>query len=295
MQEILQEALLKSKGSLSKELITDIESIAGGCIHNAWRLKLSDGRQLFAKTAPSHDFPKLEFEANGLLSLKRFSNEELVNIPEPLLLEKLKNFSVLLLPWLEFGNRNQRILGEALAFLHKSSTEQSPKQFGWEVDGFIGTTSQIRGWKSDWGECFIELRLIPQLKIAKKWGINLSDWSKLLSYLNIFLNEHLPKPSLVHGDLWSGNCSIQKDGKAVIFDPAVWWADREVDLAMTKLFGGFSNNFYEGYESVWPTSKSAFKRIQIYNLYHIINHANMFGGSYVNQSISTLQNIQSQI
>jgi len=292
MQEVLQEALFKSKGALSKGLITKVDSIAGGCIHNAWRLKLNDGRQFFAKTADDHDFPKFEFEANGLISLKRFSDENLINIPEPLLLEKINNYSILLLPWLDFKSGSQRILGKALALLHKSSTKQSPGKFGWALNGFIGSNSQVSGWRNNWGDCFIQLRLIPQLKIAKKWGLNLSDWNKLLSYLTLFLNEHVTQPSLVHGDLWSGNSAIQEDGKAVMFDPAVWWGDREVDLAMTKLFGGFSNDFYEGYESIWPIKESAINRVQIYNLYHLLNHANMFGGSYKNQCISTLQMIQ---
>ena len=111
----------------------------------------------------------------------------------------------------------------------------------------------------------------------------------------ILLDQHNPNPALVHGDLWSGNASIQSNGKAVIFDPAVWWADREVDLAMTRLFGGFSNEFYVGYESIFPIEESAKKRIDIYNLYHLLNHANIFGGSYKNQCLSSLKKLSNII
>ncbi len=107
-----------------------------------------------------------------------------------------------------------------------------------------------------------------------------------------FLQEHNPVPSLVHGDLWSGNASTTKDGKGIIFDPAVYWADREVDLAMTKLFGGFSNEFYVAYKNTWPLNESAKRRVNIYNLYHLLNHANMFGGSYANQCFSSINQLK---
>ena len=113
---------------------------------------------------------------------------------------------------------------------------------------------------------------------------------KLKKILNI-LNSFSTVPSLVHGDLWCGNAAVDEQGRGVLFDPASWWADREVDLAMTRLFGGFSDAFYEGYESIWPLPESAKFRVEIYNLYHLINHANIFGGSYKQQAISTLKNL----
>jgi len=295
MQEILQKALLQIKGEVSCSFIKKVDSLTGGCIHKTWRLELNDGRYLFAKTAKTEDFPKLKFEAEGLKSLNKFVDQALIIIPQPLILEKLDHSSVLLLPWLDLTNGDQTVLGKALALLHKSSTNQNPEKYGWEYPGYIGSSPQLEGSKNNWGECFVRLRLLPQLKIGKKWGLNLSYWENILTPLSVFLEDHKPKPSLVHGDLWSGNAAIQRNGKAVIFDPAVWWADREVDIAMTKLFGGFSQEFYKSYESVWPLPSSAYKRVEIYNLYHLLNHANIFGGSYKSQCLSTLENIKSTI
>ncbi len=295
MHELLQEALMKAEGPISGALIQKIESVSGGCIHNAWRLTLKDGKQLFAKTASLDDFPKLSFEADGLNSLKRFTTEDMIEIPQPLVLKKLNTGCVLLLPWLDLGRGHQSILGKGLALIHQSSTAHNPGHFGWSIDGFIGSGPQIGGWSKYWGECFVNFRLLPQLRIGAKWGINLANWKELLTHLIISLEKHKPQPSLVHGDLWSGNVAIQKNGKGVIFDPAVWWADREVDIAMTRLFGGFSNEFYEAYESIWPLPDSAKNRIDIYNLYHLLNHANIFGGAYKSQCILQLENMKKTI
>ncbi len=289
MKALIKQALQKAKGSpLLRAEIKKIDFVAGSSIHKTWQLTMLDGQQLFAKTCAAEDFQRLKFEAEGLRSLNNFTNKDLITVPEPLLLTRLDNLSLLLLPWLEIEKGNQKNLGEGLALLHKSSAEQSPDKYGWEENGFIGLGSQKGGWKQKWGECFVQLRLIPQLEIAKKMAINLSDWGDFFNELSHFLESHNPIPSLVHGDLWSGNAGIQKDGKAVIFDPAIWWADREVDIAMTRLFGGFTKEFYMAYESKWPLSQSAKDRIKVYNLYHLINHANIFGGSYINQSIKDL-------
>ena len=293
MQNILQGALKETKGALSNAVIKEVDCLASGFLQKTWRLQLNTGEQLFAKTAPAKDFPKLKCEANGLESLQKFNDPNLMEVPKPLGVIQIGINAILLLPWLDFGIGDQTLLGRGLAVLHRNSANQHPNKFGWDSDGFIGAGPQPGGWSKSWGQCFINLRLIPQLKIAEKWGINLSDWEELLSYLIIFLEKHEPNPSLVHGDLWSGNAAIQKDGKAVIFDPATWWADREVDLAMTRLFGGFSNEFYEGYANVWPLSRSANSRLEVYNLYHLLNHANIFGGSYKKQSISCLKSMKS--
>ena len=295
MNDILQEALTKAKGQLSRAVINEVDCLASGFINKTWRLRLNTGEQLFAKTASKNDFPKLIFEASGLETLNKFHDPHLMDIPKPLVLHLVANHSILILPWLDFGTGNQRDLGRGLASLHLATKKNSPNQFGWGMDGFIGAGPQKGGWSKSWGECFTNLRLLPQLKIASNWGLNLPDLEELLHQLIIFLDNHQPSCSIVHGDLWSGNFSIQKNGKAVIFDPATWWADREVDLAMTRLFGGFSNEFYSGYEEIWPLPSSASSRVEIYNLYHIINHANIFGGAYINQSISSLKSMKKSI
>tara|TARA_Y100001968_G_scaffold3933_1_gene3446 strand:- start:365 stop:1258 length:894 start_codon:yes stop_codon:yes gene_type:complete len=295
MEDTLLKTLTSEEGPIPGEKIIEISSISGGCIHKAWHIELKNGQQLFAKTSPPEAFPMLKFEAECLKKLKEFANKDLLLIPEPLAIKKLKNHSILLLPWLKLNNSHQKILGQGLAYLHKTSTANNPKKFGWATDGFIGREIQKGGWENNWGKCFANLRLLPQFQKASSWGLNSNQYKKIIAELIPFLNQHQPEPSLVHGDLWIGNCAINQNSKGVLFDPASWWADREVDIAMTKLFGGFSDEFYQGYKEIWELPKSSGNRTNIYNLYHLINHANMFGGSYKNQSLSLLKTISEQL
>ena len=155
--------------------------------------------------------------------------------------------------------------------------------------------NQPKGWGTLWGDFYVNYRLLPQIKEGKKWGLKEIELKAFLSSIIELLNQHQPIASLLHGDLWSGNAGIENTGRGVIFDPASWWGDREVDISMTKLFGGFSEDFYEAYEKEWPLKKSSIERIPIYNLYHLINHANIFGGSYINQSILSIKKINKML
>ena len=295
MQSLLQQELLASRGPLSGMRIENIQPVSGGCIHESWKIILNDRREFFLKTNTLEAFAILKFEAEGLAALERFSNERFLVIPKVLDIRKLQSFSILLMQWLDLSGGNQFNLGRGLALLHKKSSQESNGLFGWGSDGFIGTSLQLSGWRKDWGKCFFELRLLPQLEIAKKWGVDQNSIVEISPILIDYLSQHDPFPCLVHGDLWSGNASVQTNGKGIIFDPASWWADREVDIAMTKMFGGFSDEFYNGYESIWPLDESSNKRIEIYNLYHLLNHANLFGGSYIQQSIESLQRLTKTI
>ena len=295
MQDIHLQELIALSGPLPDEKIQTISSVAGGCIHQAWRIELQNGKQLFAKTSPPEAFPILECEANGLTALTQFANESSLIIPKPLAISRLKSNAVLLLPWLNLKNGDQKNLGKGLALLHKKSSESNPKKFGWETRSFIGRGIQKRGWDVNWGKCFVNLRLIPQLEHASKWGLKPIHYQKLVLEIIPFLNQHDPIPSLVHGDLWSGNSGIQEDDKGVIFDPASWWADREVDIAMTKLFGGFSHTFYKAYKEIWDLPEDNSTRTSIYNLYHLLNHANMFGGGYINQCFSLIKSLNREM
>ena len=291
MFELTHDDLISPEGIFQETELRKVIPVSGGCIHQSWCIELLSGEKFFAKTTSKENFLMLKFEANCLKTLKEFINEEYLIIPEPITIKSIKNHSILLLPWLKLNTGDEICLGKGLALMHQASTTKNIKSFGWEMDGFIGTSSQKGGWHQNWGFYFVNYRLKPQLDLASKKGIINFDYTKSLTSLINFLNQHNPEPSLVHGDLWSGNKSISNNGRGIIFDPASYWADREVDIAMSRLFGGFSEKFYSGYNSIWKLSNSSAKRINIYNLYHILNHANIFGGNYIQQSISLLNKI----
>ncbi len=294
MDLITLEEILKSESLLSDEKVTKVTPVSGGCIHNAWQIKLATGKKIFAKTSPLENYKMLQFEADGLTAINKRLNPDVLIAPKPLALKKLTKVSILLMPWFELNQGSQVNLGKGLALFHKESSEEKQKLFGWENDGFIGNNSQIGGWETSWGKCFVKLRLEPQMKMAKGWGLSFKS-KKFYNRIINFLEESEVQPSLVHGDLWKGNASVTNQGKGIIYDPATWWADREVDIAMTKLFGGFSNEFYNAYNSIWSLKDGFEKRQKIYNLYHVLNHANLFGGSYQNQSLSLMNQINIEL
>ena len=236
-----------------------------------------------------------KYESECLSVLKKFANKSYICVPQTLDLIAYKNISILFLEWIDFKQSKQNLLGKGLALLHKSSSEFNQKYFGWEEEGFIGSNTQIRGWESNWGEFFVNYRLLPQLTQAKAWGIRVEDYEDILMYIISYLNDHQPRISIVHGDLWSGNCGSTRNGLGSLYDPASYWADREVDISMTKLFGGFDREFYEGYEEIWPLDKFSKDRTEIYNLYHLLNHANMFGGIYKENSLQILKDLRSRL
>tara|TARA_B100000579_G_scaffold380308_1_gene348162 strand:+ start:214 stop:1101 length:888 start_codon:yes stop_codon:yes gene_type:complete len=294
MEELIQKALSSSNKVSKNSLIEKIIPVGGGCIHKSWCIHFQNGRKVFAKSNHKDNINMFKFERECLLDLKRFSNESYICIPKPLDLITYQNLSVLLLEWIDICQSQQNLLGKGLALLHKSSTEASQTKFGWGKKGFIGSNTQKRGWEINWGEFFVNYRLRPQLKKAEGWGIRVDNYEDVLVYLSSYLNDHHPMITLVHGDLWSGNCGTTKNGIGTLFDPASYWGDREVDISMTQLFGGFKKEFYEGYEEIWPLDKSFKDRTEIYNLYHLINHANMFGGSYKENALKILRDIRSR-
>lgn len=263
-------------------------AVGGGCIHRAWRLDLGDGVTVFAKVNTAACLPLLEAEAQGLLQLARYAPMGLV-IPEPLAVGQSGDRAVLVLDWLELGgpvgdaasDRFWFQLGQGLAGLHRSSASCPPPQgYGWPADNFLGSAPQSNSWRSDWGLFFAECRLAPQLDWADRRGHPLRGAQELLERVPRDLNSHRCQPVLVHGDLWCGNAAVLADGRGAIFDPACYWGDREVDLAMARLFGGFPSAFFKGYADQWPPEPGASGRVSLYNLYHLLNHANQFGGSY---------------
>ena len=258
-----------------------IEQVHGGDIHNAWRIEFSNKKLFLKRNIRNKKF--LEFEKYCLQNLRKYINQENLVIPEVIAYKNIKNIEILLIEWIDMHNFDQKKLGKGLGELHLKSAESNPKMFGFPVEGFIGTTNQKKGLEDNWIDCFLNLRIIPQLLSLKSRILDKEIINKVEEKIKSELLNHKPINALVHGDLWSGNAGMNKCGKGVIFDPASWWADNEVDIAMTKLFGGFRKEFYEEYHRIFPIKNGFEKRIIIYNFYHILNHANMFGGGYLNQ------------
>jgi fructosamine-3-kinase len=199
------------------------------------------------------------------------------------------------LEYLELGGSSRvsdRLLGQQLAYLH----QHTQPYFGWHRDNTIGSTTQINQQSHDWLKFWQEQRLGFQLQLAAKNGYGgrlQASGERLGSELAVFFN-HTPTPSLLHGDLWSGNAATDKQGNPVIFDPACYYGDREADLAMTELFGGFSGDFYAAYQDVWALHEDYRVRKSLYNLYHILNHLNLFGGGYLRQAENMITGLLAQ-
>jgi len=258
-----------------------IEQVHGGDIHSAWQVEFSNKKLFLKRNIRNKKF--LEFEKYCLQNLRKYINHENLVIPEVIAYKNIKNIEILLIEWIDMHNFDQKKLGKGLGELHLKSAESNPKMFGFPVEGFIGTTDQKKGLEDNWIDCFLNLRIIPQLLTLKSTNLDKDTIDKVKEKIKSELLHHKPINALVHGDLWSGNAGMDKSGKGVIFDPASWWADNEVDIAMTKLFGGFRKEFYEEYHKVFPIKNGFEKRIIIYNFYHILNHAIMFGRGYLKQ------------
>lgn len=264
--------------------IISISSCHGGDIHQAYQLHTTEGN-FFLKVATQAQFPLLKTEAN---SLKKLAATQSLLVPQVLAISSQHSEQAWLL--LEFlslshqGDDAQR--GRDLALMHHQ-IHHAAQPFGWEEDNFIGHTAQINTWRSDWVSFYAENRLQPQLQLALKNGASSALFDlgqQIMAQLPRFFEHYQPKASPLHGDLWGGNSAFLTSGEAVIFDPASYYGDRETDLAMTELFGGFSDEFYRGYQSVFPLDSGYAQRKPLYNLYHILNHYNLFGGGYLSQA-----------
>ena len=269
-----------------------IEQVHGGDVHSSWKIEFANKKLFLKRNDRNKNF--LEFEKYCLQNLREHINQINLIVPEVIAFKNLKNIEILLTEWVDMQNFDQKKLGKGLGEMHLNSTESNPKCFGYPIAGFIGLTDQKKGWEDNWIDCFLKLRIIPQLSILKSNFINKETIKNIKEKIRSELLNHKPINTLVHGDLWSGNVGVDKSGKGVIFDPASWWADNEVDIAMSKLFGGFGKEFYEEYHKIFPRKEGFEKRIIIYNFYHILNHANMYGGGYfyqVNDYVKAILNM----
>jgi fructosamine-3-kinase len=259
-----------------------LERVGGGCINETWRWP-TDGGALFVKLAAPGRLAMFEAERAGLEELAAAAA---LRVPRPLAAGSTAEWAVLALEWIDFGAMSpaaETALGEQLAWQHRVLA----REHGWTRDNTIGSTPQRNEKHADWPTFFRERRLGPQLALAASNGHAgaLQDrGARLLESLDAFFTSYRPVPSLLHGDLWGGNWGTDTAGRPVVFDPAVYYGDRETDIAMTRLFGGFGNRFYTAYHSNWPLDQAAGTRRTLYNLYHVLNHLNLFGGSYLAQA-----------
>ena len=289
MQKLSHTEVSEICNELGESYPKSVEQVHGGDIHSAWQIEFANTKLFLKRNNRKKKF--LEFEKYCLQNLKEFINEKNLIIPEVIAYKNINNIEILLIEWIDMQNFDQKKLGKGLGEMHLNSSKSSPKIFGYPIEGFIGLTDQKKGWENNWIDCFLNLRIIPQLSILKLNVLDEETKNKVKEKIQSELLKHEPINTLVHGDLWSGNVGIDRNGKGVIFDPASWWADNEVDIAMTKLFGGFRNEFYEEYHKIFPIKQGFEKRITIYNFYHILNHANMFGGLYFNEVRNYVQAI----
>lgn len=262
--------------------------VGGGSINESSRIEGADGTAYFLKLNDARYQDVFVAEAVGLAAIAATGT---LRVPRVIAHGVADGQSYLVLEHLQLSARGDaRLLGEQLAALHRCSAGG----YGFDQDNFIGTTPQPNGCKEDWIDFWRERRLGYQLRIAadKGYGGELQRiGERLLDALPSFFAGYTPQPSLLHGDLWGGNHAFLADGTPAIFDPAVYYGDRECDLAMTELFGGYPAEFYSAYRAAWPLDAGYATRRDLYNLYHILNHANLFGGGYVRQGEQMVQRL----
>lgn len=237
----------------------------------------------FVKTGAASALPRFAAEAAGLAALRATHAVRVPEVHSCAIVEGQARLEIEFLDLRGLGRESGARLGRQLAELHRHVGER----FGFAADNWIGGSPQQNGWRDDWPRFFADHRLRPQLQWALQNGMEkklVSDGESLADRLAAFFVDYHPQPSLLHGDLWGGNASALSDGTPVIFDPAVYYGDREADLAMSELFGGFPDSFYAAYRIAWPIDSGYETRKTLYNLYHVLNHYNLFGAGYLSQA-----------
>lgn len=249
---------------------------------------------LFVKIAAASRRAGFAAEAAGLAEL---ASSATVRVPAVHGTGDTGELAFIALEWLDLaaGSRAAETrLGEELAMLHRVLAPT----FGWHRDNTLGPTPQCNDRLADWAAFFVQRRLLPQLALAERRGERgalLDAGHELCEHVPVFFSSYRPVPSLLHGDLWGGNWGVDPLDRPYVFDPAVYYGDRETDLAMTHLFGGFGPAFHAAYQAAWPLDPAAGTRRTLYNLYHVLNHANLFGGGYAAQALAMIRRLQAEI
>ncbi len=270
-----------------------ISSLGGGDINAAYRLTTSKTDWFVKVNRPSLAF-MFEAEADGLAEL---AASKTLRIPHVITSGCASQYSFLALEYIPLGRQSvdiARQMGHQLATLH----QQQKPYFGWHRDNTIGSTEQINDQHDDWVSFWRDMRLLKQLEFAANNGYSGSlqqRGEQLAEHMHHFFTGYQPAPSLLHGDLWGGNAAADDAGNPIIYDPACYYGDREADLAMTELFGGFSGDFYAAYNEANPLDAGYAVRKTFYNLYHILNHLNLFGSSYLQQAQAMIERLLAEL
>lgn len=271
----------KIESALNTRIISS-SGLGGGCIGNAQKVKTEPGELLFIKSYPGEEEQIIRNEANGL---KELGKSKAVKVPEVLYFDD----EFIILEYIESGRPSKSFwedFGREFAQMHRFNGDQ----FGFFENNFIGANPQInQPYSNSWKDFYFENRLLYQFKLAERNGFADGQFRKAFANVEDKLDSILEgseeKPSVLHGDLWSGNYMVGSEGNAVIIDPAVYYGHREADLAMTELFGRFGQDFYDAYDEEFPLPDGHRYRSNIYKLYHIMNHLNLFGSGYYSQSV----------
>ena len=265
--------------------------VGGGDINTAMKISGSN-KDYFLKLNSASLLDMFEAEAAGLSDM---ASAGAIRVPEPVCTGISGSQAFIVMEYLDLAGRgSMSTFGEQLAEMHRHASER----YGWHRDNTIGSTPQNNDWNDDWINFWVEHRLGYQLELAATRGIGSSvikTGEKLQERLGDFFPGYQPEASLLHGDLWSGNYGFVRSGEAVIFDPATYYGDREADLAMTELFGGFGDLFYQSYRQSWALDPGYKTRKVLYNLYHILNHYNLFGGGYAGQAQSMIDRLLAEL
>ena len=274
-----------------RESLSQQGAVGGGCINQAMRVQYGDTRY-FVKLNSSGQLAMFEAEARGLQELL---DSRTLRVPQPVCWGENGESAWLVMEDLQLGGQGRGAdLGQGLAAMHRVTRPE----FGWVQDNTIGSTPQPNTPADNWVDFWREQRLQFQLDLAARHGHGgrlQSKGERLLDEFPALFSGYHPEAALLHGDLWSGNYSYTREGEPVIFDPAVYYGDREADLAMTELFGGFGSDFYAAYREAYPLDPGYPVRRTLYNLYHILNHLNLFGGGYHSQALGMIDSLLSEL
>ena len=289
----VEDAIRRHTGSAFR--IASQHEIRGGSIHVALRIDDDVGSRYFVKLGEASRLPMFEAEADGLAAIASSAS---FRTPVVIACEADDTHAFLVLEWLELRPVTTAADGarcaEALVRLHRDTGEH----FGWPRDNFIGSTPQRNGHQANWARFVVDQRLRPQFELARAngYGGDLHrQGERLLDRIPALFLDYRPSPSLLHGDLWHGNAAMLADGTPVIFDPAAHRGDRESDLAMSELFGGFPSSFYAEYRKAWPLHEDYEQRKMLYSLYHVLNHLNLFGKGYLREAMRLVTRLNEEL